>query len=559
MIGNTRDNGKHFGGLMYYLSDPQKMEWRKTQNVDGKEPREVAKEMQLTAGLSDRVEKPVYHISISWHRHDAPTKDQMIEVADDFLKHMELDEHQAVIVAHSDTDNPHIHIAANRVHPETEKAWELWKWEGKGSDRKLVKTHHQRVEEFLRGQEKQYGWEVDRGKHAGEWERNFDSKAPEIWEIKQGTRIEQEAQQLGLSDVEGQSIHQRATAIKDQLYRAQSFQEFDHILATKGLWIEDKGQGAIITDGTYSKKASSVSRGLSGNKLEDRFGQDLKEYVASRDVNVDIGEGFQIIDDWATLQERSQLEERKYLTDIEYSRAAGELHRLEKYSKGLTAVQKEIRGSFTQAFENGKQAYINFGDHVKTVGFEEAQADLVATPERFGHVADKSAIVRAAEAIRSFDNLQGRYSTQIVNMSKDERTKRIKTLKSKTRSHKATLSNISHRLMDKGLRESEAGRATSTSVHQVIAVHRALTKIAKNPSQSPIALAKEAGMSMISKADSQAGRAVSNMVMNGTKYFKNLSELLSNPAGGSVKLAKNVLQSAIKQAGKASRDRGRGL
>jgi hypothetical protein len=45
----------------------------------------------------------------------------MERAADSYLKHMGLDEHQAVYAAHNDTEHAHVHIIVNRVHPETGK------------------------------------------------------------------------------------------------------------------------------------------------------------------------------------------------------------------------------------------------------------------------------------------------------------------------------------------------------------------------------------------------------------------------------------------------------
>ena len=70
-----------------------------------------------TAGR--RCSDPVKTISLSWHKDDAPTPEHMVEAADQFLKHMKWDQHQAVYVGHRDTEHRHIHIILNRVHPET--------------------------------------------------------------------------------------------------------------------------------------------------------------------------------------------------------------------------------------------------------------------------------------------------------------------------------------------------------------------------------------------------------------------------------------------------------
>jgi len=78
--------------------------------------------LKAQAGVkrSGRVcEDPVKTLSLAWHKDDKPTPEHMIEAADAFLKHMGWDQHQAVYVAHRDTEHKHIHIIVNRVHPET--------------------------------------------------------------------------------------------------------------------------------------------------------------------------------------------------------------------------------------------------------------------------------------------------------------------------------------------------------------------------------------------------------------------------------------------------------
>src|ERR1700730_558908 len=66
-----------------------------------------------------RCEEPVMTISLSWHPSEKPAKEQMIEAADSYLRHMGWEEHQAVYVAHDDTAHPHLHIILNRIHHET--------------------------------------------------------------------------------------------------------------------------------------------------------------------------------------------------------------------------------------------------------------------------------------------------------------------------------------------------------------------------------------------------------------------------------------------------------
>jgi hypothetical protein len=74
---------------------------------------------QAGGRTSGRVcQDPVKTISLSWHKDDPPTPEQMIEAADAYLKHMGWDGHQAVYVGHRDTEHRHVHIILNRVNHE---------------------------------------------------------------------------------------------------------------------------------------------------------------------------------------------------------------------------------------------------------------------------------------------------------------------------------------------------------------------------------------------------------------------------------------------------------
>ena len=55
----------------------------------------------------------------------------MRETAHDVLKMLDMQEHQAVIVEHTDTDHPHVHILVNMIHPETGRSVSLSKDEYK--------------------------------------------------------------------------------------------------------------------------------------------------------------------------------------------------------------------------------------------------------------------------------------------------------------------------------------------------------------------------------------------------------------------------------------------
>ena len=91
--------------------------------------------MAATASQA-HIERPAYHVSISWPEDEVPTDDQMRTVAARMLEELGLGEHQAVVVRHHDTAHAHVHIVVNRVHllhgEEREdgtrnRVWKGWK------------------------------------------------------------------------------------------------------------------------------------------------------------------------------------------------------------------------------------------------------------------------------------------------------------------------------------------------------------------------------------------------------------------------------------------------
>ncbi|MBU1212901.1 MAG: relaxase/mobilization nuclease domain-containing protein [Alphaproteobacteria bacterium] len=67
-------------------------------------------------------EKPVYTLSLAWQPGDVTaTKETMLKAADEVRHVLGLQDHQCVIIEHTDTKHPHAHLIFNRVHPATGK------------------------------------------------------------------------------------------------------------------------------------------------------------------------------------------------------------------------------------------------------------------------------------------------------------------------------------------------------------------------------------------------------------------------------------------------------
>lgn len=145
MVPRVSRQGRSFtGAWKYYAHDKRTEEQREagqavrsrervafihTENLSGIEDDRAAVGLMIdTAKQSRRCEKPVYAFSLAWHPdEEAPDKARMIEAGREALKALGMQEHQALMIAHTDTAHPHVHVIVNRVHPDTGKAINLYK------------------------------------------------------------------------------------------------------------------------------------------------------------------------------------------------------------------------------------------------------------------------------------------------------------------------------------------------------------------------------------------------------------------------------------------------
>ena len=147
----TRGRGTSFkGALTYYLHDKgttetsHRVSFVEMGNLVTKDPRQAWREMMATAEAAGQLKalagvkaggqknkQPVYCFSINWHPDDRPSVEHQRQTALDCLRFMELTEHQYVIVGHTDTGHPNVHITVNMIHPETGRSYSLSKDEYK--------------------------------------------------------------------------------------------------------------------------------------------------------------------------------------------------------------------------------------------------------------------------------------------------------------------------------------------------------------------------------------------------------------------------------------------
>ncbi len=115
MIGKI-SKGKSFGGVLRYVEGKQGAQ-RIGGNMLGDNAAELAKEFKVSEALNERVEKPVFHASLSLPRTEKLTNQQWADIAERYLRGMGFNEdYQWVAYRHTDAEHEHIHIIASRIN-----------------------------------------------------------------------------------------------------------------------------------------------------------------------------------------------------------------------------------------------------------------------------------------------------------------------------------------------------------------------------------------------------------------------------------------------------------
>lgn len=113
MIGK-QIKGKSFRGLLNYLHHKERAQLIGG-NMAGHTPRVLAAEFGVSRDLNPRLQKAVYHASLSLPKPEQLNNERWCELAADYLTGMGFRDSQYVIYRHSDRDHDHIHIVASRI------------------------------------------------------------------------------------------------------------------------------------------------------------------------------------------------------------------------------------------------------------------------------------------------------------------------------------------------------------------------------------------------------------------------------------------------------------
>lgn len=235
-----------FGGLVRYITSAQGRDERvgtiTVSNCGSDDPFDAADDVMLVQQANTRsTADKTYHLIVSFRPGESPSAETLRAIEERICAGLGYGDHQRVSAAHHDTDNLHLHIAINKVHPERH-------------------TVHSPLRDYrtladLCGQlEKEFG--LDRDNHTAR-KRGGEGRAADMEQI---------------AGIESLISWVRRTCV-EEISAASSWQALHATMAANGLALRARGNGLVVTaESGTSIKASSIARDLSKGALEGRLG-----------------------------------------------------------------------------------------------------------------------------------------------------------------------------------------------------------------------------------------------------------------------------------------------
>ena len=200
-------------------------------------------EMLNTQSLNTRAQSDkTYHLIISFRPGELPSAATVRAIEARICHRLGFGEHQRVSVLHHDTNNVHLHLAINKIHPTRYTLHEPYK-------------AYQAFGELCDSLEEAF--HLERDQH----------QVPKTSGENRASDMERQAGTESLIGwMQRECLH--------ELRSADTWSALHQVLHQHGLAIQPRGQGLVITDGQGTfVRASSVARDLSKMSLERRLGR----------------------------------------------------------------------------------------------------------------------------------------------------------------------------------------------------------------------------------------------------------------------------------------------
>lgn len=251
------------GSLLDYImadghADPQKAEYIGangdfySDSQQGQRAEMVALAMEAT-----RSKDPVDHWLLSWKEGEQPTQAQCNEAVAILKRHLGMSSDQlAVFALHRNTENYHLHVVLNRVHPDTlrveDKGW-------------CIDKAHKAIAEIIHAQ----GWEAEKNARYLAGRSGEVIRTSSVREPQPRSKARDHENATGEKSCE-RIAQERAAPI---LRNAKTWAQVHEELARVDMRYERKGSGAMLWVGNQPLKASCIGREFSRTRMEARLGE----------------------------------------------------------------------------------------------------------------------------------------------------------------------------------------------------------------------------------------------------------------------------------------------
>jgi hypothetical protein len=214
-------------------------------------------EMVALAMEATRSKDPVDHWLLSWKEGEQPTQAQCNEAVEILKRHLGMSsDHLAVFALHRNTENYHLHVVLNRVHPDTlrveDKGW-------------CIDKAHKAIAEIIHAQ----GWEAEKNAHYLAGRSGEIIRASSVREPQPRSKARDHENATGEKSCE-RIAQEKAAPI---LLNAKSWAQVHEGLAKVDMRYERKGSGAMLWVGDQPLKASCIGREFSRIRMEERLGE----------------------------------------------------------------------------------------------------------------------------------------------------------------------------------------------------------------------------------------------------------------------------------------------
>ncbi|MBU1386881.1 MAG: relaxase/mobilization nuclease domain-containing protein [Proteobacteria bacterium] len=237
-----RKLSRPFNGLATYLcGKPERVEESFFLNCSFDDFDLNLKEINALQNLAKSKADKTYHFVLSLREGEKLNRDEIERAVRMQLKALGYEYHQALITAHNDTANFHIHVGVNKVCPKTKRTKTPYK-----DFEKLDKTCEKLEKIFGLQQDNRVGQKTNKTKRLYDGRQSFQE-----W------------------------VSILSPEIMNGVNKAKTWQEVHFELARFNLYIKQRGAGFVISDidNKLFMKASAVDRGLSKKALESIFGE----------------------------------------------------------------------------------------------------------------------------------------------------------------------------------------------------------------------------------------------------------------------------------------------